>query len=157
MQSRFVGASPPQSTKRSKIHRVTTSEAQQFVILSTAIFGQYVHWFGSRTHECTYDKSKCNGCERVWPRKFLGYIDVIDLHNERCFLEVTLTAANMMIAAATPDEPFRGMQLRIRKTKGGRHGRYILEFLHRDIGISEVRALGLRFKEVPIRLGVHHL
>jgi len=133
MVTRFNGDAPPATSKRAQVHRVTTSEAQQFIILSAAFFGQYVHWHGGRTHKCTLGKSRCDGCEKAWNQKWLGYLDVLEMDKTRKFLELTRTACNMLCDLAPPDKTLRGLQVRIRKTKGGRHGRYLLELLERRV------------------------
>lgn len=132
MDMHFTGALPPDSPKRTSVHRVTTASAQQFVIYSRSIFGQWVHWYGNRSHQCTKEKSACNGCQRGWPSKWLGYLDVHNLMmDERQFLEITLTASKLLIRQAPEGKPLRGLQIRVSKTKGGPKGRYMIDVLPR--------------------------
>lgn len=134
MESRYRGAAPLKGVAKSTVHRVTTAETQQFVILSKSVFGQMIHWAGNRSHECTKESKKCNGCERGWPEKWLGYLHVINVHAEHeCFLELTLTACNLLDKQVAPGENFRGVQVRIRKTKGGAKGRYLVEVMPRRV------------------------
>lgn len=132
MDSHFTGAVPPKVQPRSEVVRVTTSESQQFVILSTSIFGQYIHWYAKRSHECTKDFKRCNGCERSWPNKWLGYVDAFHINEDkRCFIELTRTACELLVRQAPEGRPLRGLNVRISKTKGGAKGRYRIEVLER--------------------------
>lgn len=135
MQSRFKGAARPEKRTGSlEVRRVTTSELQQFVFLSKAFFGQYIHWYGNRSHECTKDFKECNGCQRGWPYKFLGYVHVIGMPNAtEMFLELTLTACELIDKQLPEGENLRGQRINIRKTKGGPKGRYIVDVLERRI------------------------
>lgn len=134
MESRYIGAKPPSARQRTLIHRVTTSEVQQFVIYSKNIFGQYTHWANRRSHECRHDAGRCKGCENGWPQKFLGYLYCHDMQaKEECFLELTQTACDLLCVQVPEGENFRGLQVRIRKTKGGPKGRYIIDVLERRV------------------------
>jgi len=133
MIERYSGATPPGRSRHTKVVRVQTAENQQFCIVSRSIFGQYVHWYGNRTHQCTREKSKCNGCERAWPSKWLGYLHVIPLGCPDAFLELTAAACDDLVEQAPEDKPLCGLQVRIRKTKGGKKGRYIIEILERRV------------------------
>lgn len=134
MESHYTGAQPPVSNSRHTVHRVTTSQTQQFVIFSRSIYGQYIHWYGNRSHKCTRDEKKCNGCDRNWPTKWLGYLDAHNIHTEeRVFLELTKTACDLLDKQVPPGENLRGVQVRICKTKGGPKGRYKVEVLSRRV------------------------
>lgn len=128
MESHFIGAQKPDKVPRPDVHRVKTTESQTFVIYSKNIFGQYIHWYGGRSHECTQDKQRCRGCMKEWPCKWLGYLDCY-LVNERArvFLELTLTASNLLADLAPQDANLRGLLIRVSKTKGGAKGRYRIE------------------------------
>lgn len=134
MDSRYRGAQPPPRGVRSDIVRVTTCDTRQFCILSKNVFGQYVHWYGGRSHECAADSSQCNGCLRQWPRKWLGYLYVHEIsHEQPVFLELTRRACELLWAQAPQDENLRGVQVRISKTKGGSKGRYLVNVLERRV------------------------
>jgi hypothetical protein len=134
MESHYTGAAPPAGSQRHTVHRVTTSQTQQFVIYSRAIFGQWIHWYGNRSHQCTKDKSACNGCTRGWPVKWLGYFDGYNIHaDERVFVEITAAAYKLLDRQIPPGENCRGVQVRICKTKGGPKGRYKIEVLDRRV------------------------
>ena len=134
MESHITGAAPPAGSKHHTVHRVTTSQTQQFVIYSKAIFGQWIHWYGNRSHQCTKDKSQCNGCARGWPTKWLGYFDGHNMHtDERVFVEITATAFRLLDQQIQPGENCRGVQVRMCKTKGGPKGRYKIEVLDRRV------------------------
>lgn len=133
MVERYSGAERPDRPTKTQIVRVTTPEPQQFILVSTAIFGQWVHWYGKRTHQCTRDKSKCNGCFRGWPQKWLGYVNALDITGANVFVELTNTACDLLCKVIPEDRPLRGFQIRIKKTRGGKHGRYLIECLERRV------------------------
>ena len=127
METRITGTPPPKGDARTTVYRVTTAETQEFVIYSKSIFGQIIHWYGGRSHECTREWKACNGCQRSWPEKWLGYVHCFNTHrDEVCFLELTKTACNLLLRQAEPDQPLRGLRVRINKTKGGPKGRYMI-------------------------------
>lgn len=130
MAGRIEGAAPPKPGPRLDIIRVTTTNWQSFTILSTAIFGQNIHWAHGRSSECTKDKSLCDGCVKFWPAKWKGYLHVF--HHEtrkQAFLEMTPNLAEQLLEAIPENECFRGFQVRICKSKGGAKGRYHSELL----------------------------
>lgn len=128
MDSHFTGAPKPDKVPRPDVHRVKTTEVQVFCIVSKNIFGQYIHWYGGRSHECTQDKARCRGCMKEWPTKWLGYLDCHSYDQRaRVFLELTLTAANLLADLAPADANLRGLVINVSKTKGGAKGRYRIE------------------------------
>jgi len=132
MESHYTGSQPPPKLSKTEIIRVTTSEAQQFCILSKAIFGQWIHWYGNRSHECKRDVGTCSRCLDGQPAKFLGYLYVIDMRAlYPSFLELTHSACDLLVKQAPPGRNLRGLNVRIKKTKGGPKGRYLVEVLER--------------------------
>ena len=130
MQGFVRGATPPSSTKRMEVFRVTTAETAQFTCCSSAIFGQWVHWFGRRSHECKQDKGECEGCRNNWPVKWKGYLHVTDpIGRNEGFLEVTATCWNLLLQQLTPQQTLRGLRFRLARTKGGAKGRYLVTVL----------------------------
>lgn len=134
MQTVTTGAPPPAPRRRIDVFRVTTSESTLFVCCSPAIFGQWIHWFGRRSHECLQDRGRCKGCADNWPNKWKGYLHVTGAQgSSEGFLEITATAWAMIEAQRHPNVDLRGMMFKIRRTKGGAHGRYIVEVMDRRI------------------------
>lgn len=133
------GPAPPAPIKRGLLLRVLTAEATIFVCLSRSRWSEFVHWWGGRSHECKGDKSRCMGCQKGWPVKWKGYFHVA-VHGaiEDTFLELTPSAFHALEAQAPKGENFRGLQFKIRRTKGGAKGRYICEVLDRRIPDEEL-------------------
>lgn len=129
--SEFVrGAAPPAPRRRMEVFRVTTAETSQFTCLSPAIYGQWVHWFGRRTHECFQDRKDCEGCRNNWPVKWKGYLHVIDPSGRsEGFLEVTSTCWNLIHTQMQDGQRLRGLRFRLARTKGGAKGRYLVTIL----------------------------
>lgn len=134
MSDNIRGAAPPAPKSTMEIRRVLTSEAHQYVCLSKSIFGQMIHWYGNRSHECSADSKICEGCKRAWPSKWLGYLHVYSAQSsEQCFLEITNMAWFLIDKQLPKGFNLRGMMFRIRKTKGGPKGRFVVEVLERRI------------------------
>jgi len=139
MDSHYTGAPPPEVRPRTEIVRVTTSTAQQFTIFSKSIYGQNIHWYARRSHECTKDFKRCNGCDRNWPAKWLGYLHAWHLGEDKpCFIELTRTACDLLVRQAPEKEPLRGLQVRISKSRGGPKGRYHVEVLERRVADAQL-------------------
>lgn len=132
-EQRYKGTPPPPLKSKMIVMRVTTSETIQFCCVSRAIFGQLIHYYGGRSHECTADKGNCDGCKKGWAPKWKGYLHVIEMGTvqRECFLEITNTCNSLLLNQAPKDQHLRGLIFRIRKSKGGRYGRYILDVIDR--------------------------
>lgn len=132
MAQQIHGSPPPPLRGRMDVVRCTTSERQEFVVISDFPYGQYVHWFGRRSHECTAESGQCAGCTDNWPRRWKAYLHVF-LANRRdqAFLEITHEAYAMLEARLPQGETWRGAIIRIHRTKGGPRGRYLVEVMER--------------------------
>lgn len=135
MAGTIRGATPPRPGPSVNIVRVKTEQGQKFLCLSTAVFGQWIHFYGNRSHECSADRGDCDRCRQGWPRKWKGYVHAVQLSdNERVFVEITPAAYSLIVQAIPPGENLRGLILAIGKTKGGAKGRYriAIEGIRRD-------------------------
>jgi hypothetical protein len=139
MPNNFAGAPPPAPAARKDVIRITSAEATQFICLSASFYGQWTHWAGGRTQECTKDRNRdCDGCRRGFPSKWKGYLHVSNGSQWDGFLELTPTAAILLNEQTPTDKNLRGMVFRIRRTKGGAKGRYIVEVLERRVDETEL-------------------
>lgn len=117
-----------------ELMRVTSSDTVLFVVVSEALFGQWVHWYGNRSSECRRDTGNCDGCQAGWPSKWKGYLHVCDQTGKNeGFLELTPTAIRLIEAQLPPDRDWRGVRFQIRKTKGGPKGRYVVSVLEHAV------------------------
>lgn len=139
MVDHFKGDRPVKRGPQTGIIRVTTSETKVFYLVSPAIFGQNIHWMFRRSHECKKDKGACDGCTKLWPDKWLGYLYVVDpTDGSTGFLELTYTASRILTSLAPIDQSLRGLVVSIRKTKGGAKGRYVISLSGRRIASDEL-------------------
>lgn len=137
----YAGTPPPAPVARMDVIRVTSAESVQFVILSASVWGQGVHWSGSRTMECAKEKRlDCEGCKRGLPWKWKGYLHVTDGKGWSGFLELTPTACKLIETQVGNTSCLRGVIFKIRRTKGGAKGRYIVEVLERRLPDEELPA-----------------
>jgi hypothetical protein len=75
----------------------------------------------------------------MYPVRWKGYLHVIDLLiREQIFLEVTMSAAEMIERQLKSGEGLRGVMFSMCKTKGGAHGRYKVEVLERRAPLEEL-------------------
>jgi hypothetical protein len=133
------GALPPAPRAKGIILRVTTAETQQFVCLSSTVWGQLQHWHGNRSHECKGDKARCEGCSRGWAGRWKGYLHVqTGQHGADTWLELTAQAWSLLESQLPDGETARGVIFRLRKTKGGAKGRYLCEVLERRVSNDEL-------------------
>ena len=134
MAGRIIGSKPPLSGPKRQIIRVTATSPQKFTIVSTACFGQWIHFYGNRSHECVAEKKQdCHGCLKAWPRKWKGYIHCLDWQEQlaSCFVELTPSAFEKLTVQVSESRPLRGLNVSISKTKGGAKGRYNISLLER--------------------------
>ena len=110
------------------------------MIFSTSVWGQWIHWYGRRSHECTSDKGQCNGCQRGWPKKWKGYLHVYRGNKyETAFLEITPFFVQMLDVQVPPPATLRGVQMYVSKTRGGAKGRFIIDVMERRLQEAELR------------------
>jgi hypothetical protein len=139
MHIEFQGSAPPTSRAKGILLRVTTAETQQFAIISKSPYGQWVHWWGNRSHECKHDVGKCDGCSRGWPTRHKVILHVqTDVHGPDTFLEMTPAAWEKLAAQIPEGQSLRGTIFRMRRTKGGAKGRYLCEVLERVIADDQL-------------------
>lgn len=139
--NKIQGAAPPVPGPSVEIVRVKTSEAESFTLVSAAVWGQNVHWFGGRSHECTSDTGSCHRCNTLQPVKWKGYLQAIQWSNRKqCFIELTPDAIHNLLALTEGRKTLRGTIVKIRKTKGGAKGRYLVDVLERTIPEMELPA-----------------
>jgi len=134
LDSLVRGAPPPPKKFKIEVIRITTVEPLQLICVSRSIYGQPVHWFGRRSHECLSDRGKCHGCEENWPVKWQGYLHVMNASGDwQAFLEITATAWEILLSQAHQGKDLRGMIFRVGRTKGGAKGRYLISVLERRV------------------------
>jgi hypothetical protein len=133
-ESLVAGEAPPAAKQKMDVIRILTQEPQTLIVVSKSIWGQTIHWFGKRSHECRKDRGNCEGCKDNWPDKWKGYLHVtIPTGRWQGFLEITATAWALIEAQVKRGEDLRGIIIRVGRTKGGAKGRYLIEVLERRI------------------------
>jgi hypothetical protein len=133
LEGRISGSLPPKRPGLDiEVIRITSSTARQFVILSDQPWGAYIHWVG-KSVRCR-EPEPCEFCKKG-RNKWRGYIHAIELlgaSNREVVIEITHVAC-VMIDIQLCGQPLRGSQLRMAKTKGGKHGRFVLDLVPRRI------------------------
>lgn len=128
------GAKPPETVGLEyEVTRIVSSTARHFVVLSEKGFGAWFHWIG-RSVPCMKPDA-CERCKKSLP-KWRCYVHALELVNttkKTVIIELTLPAM-ALIEIQLAGQPFRGTQVKISKTKGGKHGRFLVEVLPRRVG-----------------------
>jgi hypothetical protein len=109
-----------------RVLRITLPEITEMTVLSPRIMSLWIHWVG-RSMRCVED-GPCKYCEKGIGRKWKGYIDVL-IMGKTCYpawIEMTPTAANLILQGLDKEKGLRGARLQMSKTRGGAKGRYII-------------------------------
>ena len=133
LTGRIEGAAPPKTVGLAlEVVRITTSIPRQFIMLNDKPWGAWWHWFG-RSLRCNFPE-ECQRCARNIKKYRVYYhaIELLPTFKKEVLIELTHMAACMIdIQLAT--QPLRGSQFKIAKTKGGKHGRFVIEVLPKRI------------------------
>jgi hypothetical protein len=110
---------PPAAGPAMWIVRLKANEKLHCTILSEHLWGIMVHWNGRNTEPCTGDELSCSGHQRKLPLRWKGYLHVWDHHKRTDkFLELTPTAARMLLDQVETEFPLRGQRVEIARMNG---------------------------------------
>lgn len=127
------GASPPKTVGLElEVIRIVTSTPRHFILLSEKAFGAWFHWIG-RSVRCG-QPGECERCKKSrakW-RAYIHAFELLATAKKSVILELTLPAVSL-IEAQLAMQPLRGTQVKLAKTKGGKHGRFVVEVLPRRV------------------------
>lgn len=136
VSSILEGSPPPQTVGLElEVVRITGCSPRHFVLLSEKAWGAWFHWVG-RSVKCA-QPSPCERCKRSKP-KWRGYVHAFELMptaKKNVIIELTLSALALLDMQLAM-QPMRGTQCKIGKTKGGKHGRFVLEVLGRRVDVA---------------------
>jgi hypothetical protein len=123
----IFGAPPPKTIGMEyEVIRITKPSFRQFVILSEKGFGAWYHYMG-RSLTCA-KPLPCERCVRS-QAKWRAYIHAIEIEGalrKSVILEITHSAV-ALLNVAIAGQPLRGSMVKIKKTDGGKHGRFVIE------------------------------
>lgn len=127
------GATPPKTVGLDlEVVRIVNTSPRQFVFLSEKAWGAWFHWIG-RSVPCSRP-AECERCTRS-KAKWRGYIHAFEFlaaGKKSVIIELTLPAL-ALIEMQLALQPLRGTQVKLAKTKGGKHGRFLVEVLGRRV------------------------
>lgn len=112
----------PEPGPEKDVVRLTKQQEMRVGILSEGIRGVYVHWnagrgLRGRSEPCL--KERCTGCRAKLPRRWKGYLYVIDEKGkETFFLEITTEAAKKLRGLFEECETLRGMSVKFSRMNG---------------------------------------
>lgn len=135
-----AGPMVPKTGPRLPIIRITATQSTRFVSLSPQIHGQLIHWKWGRSHQCHGSPDDCEGCRGRWPQRWKGYLYCLQYvgKHEPCFIELTSTAAELLLKPCQELPHLRGVCFDISKTKGGPKGRFIINVQERVMPETEI-------------------
>ena len=137
---------PPNPGPQYPIIRVTKAGTRMFRCQSPQIWGFYCHWTGKDSVPCTGQNQSCNGCVKGLPRRWKGYLHVVDLQSHlEGFLELTPLSATCVNDQTAADFSLRGCRLQVVRGNGGAHSRLRITVLP-DLAGGQ----GLRESKDPI-------
>lgn len=150
MPVRLRGAAPPELTGPAvEISRITSADPRSFTIIARVPWGVYFHWYGGRSRECACQQNEtetappeqiCERCKLGWPRKWRAYLHCAEHGAGRSvpvILEITDHACQQLVAQTMNRVHLRGVMMKVRKSKGGKHGRFVLEVMERTDPIPD--------------------
>jgi hypothetical protein len=118
---------PPAPGPKHPIIRIKSPQDQRMTILGSHIEGYWTHWTGDRSVLCLQNGAACPKDRHNLPRRWKGYLHVIDHFNGRLgFLELTPAAAQHLRDALEDCSFYRGMRFYISRTAGGKMGRLVI-------------------------------
>jgi len=133
------GCAPPPKRNHLDVFKITAVEPITLVSLSRAPWGQTIHWYNGRSHECKGEHRHCFGCKEGWPFRWVAYLHVgWPSTQNQGFLEITKSAWEMLLVQAHTGQDLRGMLFRMGRTKGGKKGRYVVQVLERRLDDAEL-------------------
>lgn len=133
------GVIAPPPRRHLDVVRITSTEPEMLVVVSDQVVGIEVHWVHGRSKPCTGDPLTCEWCKVPLSKRWQGYLHVVKPHKRwNGFLEFTANAFDLMVAQLAEGETFRGVIMRVGKTKGGPKGRYLIEVLQRRADMNEI-------------------
>jgi hypothetical protein len=130
------GAPPPKTVGLEyEVTRIISSTPRQFVVLADKAFGAWFHWKG-RSVRCAKPEpcERCLASEAKW-RCYVHAIELLGALTKSVIIELTLPAI-ALVEIQLSNQPLRGTQVKLSKTKGGKHGRFVVEVLPKRISTA---------------------
>lgn len=132
---RIRGSAPPKRPGiEIEVVRVTETENRFFILLTEKPWCAFFHWLAARSVTCS-DNEDCAKCVKSVPRKWRAYIHALEQSgsgSREVILELT-QAALALVEVQLCGQPFRGATVKIKKTKGGAKGRYVIEVMSQRV------------------------
>lgn len=148
MERPIRGAAPPPSLGPAiEVTRILGTVPRMFTIISASPWGAFFHFYGGRSRECygQDDPTHCDRCAKAWPRNWRAYVHVVEHQGQTsstAILELTQVALQAIFDQVGNKPTLRGVLIRAAKTKGGKHGRFVIEVLPRAaIQTSDIREI----------------
>lgn len=134
LNGRIRGAAPPSAPGiETEVVRITSVDRRHFYLVSHEPWCAYFHWNGASL-KCD-DPEKCDKCEKGMPRKWRAYIHALEqlgTVQRSVILEIT-HMCTVILDVQLCGQPWRGSYCVLSKTKGGKHGRFVVEVMPRRI------------------------
>jgi hypothetical protein len=135
LEGRIRGKSPPKHPGiELEVIRITSTENRLFYLLGDMPWGADFHWRSNRSLPCAGEET-CKYCLECVAKKWRAYVHALEqagTNSRPVIIELTHTAI-VMLDVLLVGQPHRGAVVQMRKTKGGKHGRFLIDVLPRRV------------------------
>ena len=121
---------PKREGPQLKVVRLKGSEKSHCVVLSSALWGCFIHWDATlkRSECCLEDEQVCPGCKAKKPQKWRGYLACWEAARSTFIMELTPEAARTFLDVTAPCGSIRGITVEFRRTQRD-NGRLLVELV----------------------------
>lgn len=107
-----------------EILRIVDTRIRNFTILAEGVQGIWTHWNGKASEPCYVPVESCDGCKKGTPRRWKGYLHVIDHElRKEGFLEITPTAADTLKHYLPKEVSLRTVRISLCRSSNSPKGR----------------------------------
>lgn len=113
------GGARPKSGPEIWVRRLKAKDTISVSICSPAIWEFWVHWAGDKSQPCLKPHKSCPGHRQGLPRRWKGYLFVVNHRSRRCeFLEITLGAVEQLNELVGEKTNLRGKRFTVARGNG---------------------------------------
>ena len=121
---------PPRFEKVIPLLKIKAHDHATVVLVSSKPQGFYGHWNKGKTQLCTAHKGECQYCEEELPRRWNGFLHVLDAnYRASSFLEVTLLGRDTLKDLLAEQESWVGRLVHVSRSKNNVKSPLVFSFV----------------------------